>query len=186
MSIQICKDTVVVNGGYFIKHDYYFHRIPQLIEALYRIQHELENKILKICFLDGEPIRRTGIETLLSTLATEFNLSKSRFVIETVDKDFSSHVATVKNFTSPNWKICNTIFNSWVEQQLDNDAMLFGATFGRFTIERFLLAAFLGQKYSDKSFLIFQPASDLINFEFQNLEHFFKEELDWYQNYQRP
>ena len=183
--IRIHNDAVVVDGSYFIKHDYYFHRVPQLIEALYRIQHEFIEKTLKIIFPDGEPIRQTGIENMLASISLEFNLPSSKLVVVTADKDFTSQYASVENIPSPFWKRCNDTLNTWVDQELDNDAVMFGATFARFTIERFLLASFLGTKHLDKSFLIFQPPTDVVNFEFENLENVFEQELEWYQNYKR-
>ena len=183
--IKIFKDTVVVNGSHFIKHDYYFHRIPPLIEALYRIKREFDNKKLKIRFPDGEPIRQTGIETVLATISFEFDLPPSKLIVETVDKDFKSQYASVENIPSPSWTMYNSQIRTWVDQKLDNDAMIFGAMFGRFSLERFLLAAFLGTKHVDKSFLIFRPPTDVVNFDFKNLENVFEQELEWYQNYKR-
>jgi hypothetical protein len=183
--IQVRKDAVVVSGSYFIKHDYYFHRIPQLIEALYRIKHEFVDKNLKIIFIDGDPIKHTGVETVLETISLELDLPPSKLIVATVNKEFTSQYATVEIIPIPTWQSGQNRLTNWVDQKLDDNAVLFGAVFGRFTIERFLLASFLGTKHADKSFIIFHPSKDLIDFEFGGLENSFAQELTWYQNHKR-
>jgi hypothetical protein len=154
------NNHVVVNGSHFIKHDYYLHRVPLLVESLYRLN--ISGKQIKIIFPDGEPIRYTGIEHLLSILSTEFGLSQADLIIQTADRDFTSTYATIEYIPSPCFRNCGQFMANWKEQQLDNTAVLFGATFGRYTLERFLLSSFLGTQHSNSSFIIFQPSVDIV------------------------
>ena len=180
------RDKVYVQGYHFVKHDGYWQRIAVLLNVLHQLETQIRTLGLEIIFPDGEPIQFVGIDYLVDQIIKQVDLPPEKFSIVTHNKDYKNNKVTVKYYS------CRTflqIFNEMksVERPFTtgSEAKLFGASFGRMTLERFLLSAYLGRNFPNDSVVIFQPHAQMINFEFKGLESYYKDQLDWFQSYRK-
>ena len=177
--IEVVNDTIIVNGGHIIKHDYYLHRVPSLLYALYKIRNEINGKKIQLNFPDGEPISFSNINGVVNKIVDMLNLSADQFEIFTHDTSFQHSRATVIYQPSPFFRLLKNRINikDW---EIDTNAVLFGGVYGRFSVERFLLASYIDSNFVNDSFVIFQPQRRDVEFDIDGLQTFFNEEYKWY------
>ncbi len=180
-AIEITDKEVKINGGYIIKHDYYLHRVSSLIYALYQLRKDIGQKKLQLRFLDGEPITFSGIAGVIDRIADTLKLPPTQIEVLTNDKSFQHDRATVVYQPSPFFKLLENKIDI-TDWKLDQSAVLFGGIYGRFSIERFLLASYIDSNFTNDSFVIFQPQGYWVEFDIDGLDNFFSKEYTWYTN----
>lgn len=180
-AINIINSTIIISGNHIIKHDYYLHRVSSLLYALYQMRNEIQGKKIQLKFLDGEPITFSGIAGVVDKIVDMLKLSADQIEVLTNDKSFRHDRATVVYQPSPFFKLLenNIDITDW---KLDQNAVLFGGIYGRFSIERFLLASYIDSNFTDDSFIVFQPQGHWIEFDIDGLNTFFNKEYTWYTN----
>jgi len=180
-AIEITDKEVKVHGRYIIKHDYYLHRVPSLMYALYQLRDQFKTKKLYFFFDDGEPIKFCGFDKIIDQTVLMLNLTSDQIIVSTCDQSFVNSKVTVK-YTPSSYFIGLKNQNGMLNWELDFDAVLFGAVYGRFTLERFLLAHYLETQYSDESFVIFHPGQYWVSFDVDGLQPIFDSQMAWYNN----
>ena len=186
MSITVDNHIIRINGSNFVSHECEIHRTPVLFAALHRAKQLVKNPTVDIFFADGEPISAMNFQYVLDQIKRDFALTLDRLIVTTHDRDFSYPDATIKHLASPWFQSAIECLSPWPNLSCDLDAKLFGATFGRFSIDRFILAAHLGISLLDKSFLIFNPGPDWVRSQLQGVETHFAEELTWFETWTNP
>jgi len=178
-AINIVNNSVIISGNHIIKHDYYLHRVSSLLYALYQMRNDIQGKKIQLKFLDGEPISFSGIAGVVDKIIDMLELSADQIEILTNDKSFQHSRATVIYQPSPFFRLLKNAIdiNDW---KLDQYAVLFGGIYGRFSIERFLLASYIDRDFINDSFVIFQPQGHWVEFDIDGLQTFFSEEYKWY------
>ena len=177
--LQISGDTVKIAGGHFVKHDGYCQRLQVLFNVLYKIRSQIRH--LRLEFTDGEPASFVGLDLLIKQILEQ--IQPETFVVVTNEFDYSNPAVTMEYFKTPFITDTQRVYVDH-SQQLDSDACMFGAVFGRFSMERFLLAAHLGQHTN--SMIIFQPNKQWVEFNFDGAEDLYAKELEWFNRYQLP
>jgi len=177
--LNINQHKVSIDAGAFIKHDGYWHRVPVLLNVLHKIRNQVKD--LRLECNDGVPVHSITLDYLIDQILKE--VQPESFVVSLHTQNYHNSKVTVEYKTTPFFKLVNDQYHP-IEHQLEVDAKLFGGLFGRFTVERFLLAAHLDQ--NTDSFVIFQPSDNWINFEFDGVQDYYAKELNWYKHYQKP
>lgn len=177
--ITLTDTEVQIRGNELIKHDWYFHnRIPVLINVLCQLREEFSKKSLHIEFSDGEPMVYGGIDHVINLIQNELDLAPNRFVVTTHNHDYQNPRVTVKYVDTGFFKLVGAHFK--VDDSVVNaDAVMVGAVFGRYTLERFLLASFLATELKHDSFLIFQPKQKHVESELSPFKQYYINELAW-------
>lgn len=186
MSITVINNHIKICGSDFVSHECEMSRIPILYSTLYRIAQSIQRPTVEIMFADGEPISAMNIYYMLDKIVHQLGISQDRLLIITHDQDFKYSEAAVKYLPSPWFNSAVDCLAPWPNPAHDSDAKLFGATFGRFSIDRFVLAAHLGTNLQDKSFLIFNPARDWVESELRDLKSYYPIETSWYDTWTNP
>ena len=181
--IELRDNKICISGGRLLKHDSYnYSRIPLVLNSLFRLYSQDKSKKIHIHFPDGEPIKFGGLDHIIELIVTELNLLPDQLIISTVDKSYTNPNATVTYFPTFLFQVINRTISDRTNWQLQPDSKLFGAVFGRFSLERFLLANFLDTQVTD-NFIIFQPTLPWMKTHFTDgFDELYKEELDWYIN----
>lgn len=181
--IEVQHDKICISGNQLIKHDAYnYTGIPFLINSLFRLHQIDKSKKIFINFNDGEPIKFGGFDHIVNLIATELNLLSDQLIISTVDKSYTNPNATTIYVPNNFFRFVNHAISNSTNWQLQFDSKLFGAVFGRFSLERFLLASFLDTQVND-NFTIFQPRQSWLETQFADtFAEMYKEELHWYTN----
>jgi hypothetical protein len=180
-AINIINNTIIISGNHIIKHDYYLHRVSSLLYALYQMRNEIQGKKIQLKFLDGEPITFSGIAGVIDKIADTLKLPPTQIEVLTNDKSFQHDRATIVYQPSPFFKLLENKIDI-TDWKLDQNAVLFGGIYGRFSIERFLLASYIDDTFTDDSFIIFQPQGYWVEFDIDGLNTFFNKEYTWYTN----
>lgn len=182
--IEIGETSVVVKGSYFLKHNYYWMRLPVMLNALYRLKDQIQNKTLVVTFPDGEPMRYCGFDNITQEIAQELELPRDRFVIETHDREFVSDVATViyQSDFSPG-HIMSFVDQSQYDWCYDENTMRFGALYGRFTVQRLILAHHLSTQTQNENYVIMQSKPAWAEEELRGLEWIYQEQLQWLRDF---
>jgi hypothetical protein len=180
-AINIINNTIIIYGHHIIKHDYYLHRVSSLLYALYQMRNEIQGKKIQLTFLDGEPITFSGIAGVVDKIVDMLKLSADQFEVLTNDTSFQHNRATVIYQPSSFFRLLRNSIDI-TDWKLDQNAVLFGGVYGRFSIERFLLASYIDNNFANDSFVIFQPQGSDVEFNIDGLQTFFSEEYKWHCN----
>lgn len=184
--ISITNNEIIICGYKLVSYDYYnYSRIPLLINSLFNLQSTNKFKKIHIEFVDSPAIKFSGLDHIINLIIAELNLTPDQLVITTVDKSYINSVATVKYRPTPYFELVRSVIPDNPTWQTHNNSVLFGAVFGRFSIDRFLLASFLETKLKQDSFVIFQPTELWMKNHFDsdcNFKELYKEQLSWYNN----
>lgn len=183
MAITVNGRTIQIRGSSFVSHECEISRMPVLMAALHKLSLEVADPLVEIIFDDGEPIGAVNIVFWLDQIRHKFKLSKDQMIVSTNDQSFIYPHATIKHSGSGFLPRALRVLEPWGDIALDSDSRLFGALFARFSIDRFLLAAFMGTALRDHSIFTFHPEPDWIASEFRNLEEHFVEDLEWYRTW---
>ena len=179
-NIRIDQNIFVVDLGDFVKHDGYLHRIGTLFRILHHHRHHLSSANLRFELIDLPPVSFLALDRVLEMICQNHDLSADRVVLKMVDHHprFQSDWCTLE--ISPN--LCFEQTSRLLQIDLchiDPDALLFGATYGRFTHSRLLMAHFLATHFPNDSFVIFQPGQDFVEFEMSPGGKLFQKATSW-------
>jgi hypothetical protein len=178
--IQVTDDAVTVGMSPFVKHDGYLHRIPTLYRALHHHRQEIQDRKLVFHLPDAEPISFSGLDKVLEHICHRYDLPSDRVLVKMMHATpaFRTNWATVETFAAPDWQRCQRL----IQRDLCHPtpgAKLFGAAFGRYTPARLTMACWLETNWPQDSFVIFQPAKDVVEFELEPSREVFAAELKW-------
>jgi hypothetical protein len=171
---------LIINIGHFLKHDYYFQRVSVLLNSIYQLNFQHDINYVKINGTDGLPVKFCGLVVIIDQI---------RDILPNIDSSCIEVITNDPDFKHPDIRITYQPSGFFEKVQIKNisevhsDAKLFGAVYGRFSLERFLLAAFIGNKFSEDSFIIFQPDRSWIDFELSGFESLYAAEIAWYHQY---
>jgi hypothetical protein len=182
--INVTPTEVRVQVTDYIKHDGYTQHLIPLYRALHQLRHELETKSIRFIFREAEPFKLVSFDNVIRHVADTYRLSKDRIIIDTIDHvpKLDLNTATVITTPSSSLDLARQLIK--VDQcQLNDNAVLFGAFFGRFTTHRFLMAYFLETQIQN-SIVAFHPSVQWAEFEFESVKKYFSKELEWLKNRQ--
>lgn len=182
-AIAINDTEVKINGTCFLNHDYQFTRIPLLIDQVSHISRQIQISKLILYFPDALPIAFCNIDNLIDILITESRLTYNQVEVQTSCPTYKNSRVNVIYLPSNSFGLVCPQLEDKPQYQLDTDAKLFGAIYGRYTLERFLMAYHIDTTYKDDSFVVFQPHSNVIRYEFTDFEEPYKKELEWIHNF---
>jgi len=179
-NISTDQNTVVVRVSDFVKHDGYLHRIGTLFRMLHHYRKALSKANLRFDFPDGEPISFTALDRVLEMICQNYGLQADRVICRMVDHHprFRSDWCTVEIYPTPFFMQTSQLLQPNL-CQVNTDALLFGAAYGRFTHSRLLMAHFLAKHFPSDSFVIFQPGQDFVEFEMSPGGELFQEAVTW-------
>ncbi len=177
--VNITPTEVKIQVTDYIKHDGYTQHLIPLYRTLHQLRHELENKSVRFIFREAEPFKLVSFDNVIRHVAETYQLSRDRIIIDTIDHTprLTSDFATVVTTPSSSLDLARQLIN--VDQcRLNDDAVMFGAFFGRFTTHRFLMAHFLETQIQN-SIVAFHPSVQWAEFEFESVKKYFVKELEW-------
>jgi hypothetical protein len=178
--INVTNDEVIVQVTDYIKHDGYVHHIGPLYRTLHQLASNLETRTLRFLCLEAEPFRLVAFDRVVEHIAKTYNLPKHRIVIDTIDHTplMTSDFAVIKTRPSNAFVLSKEMVH--VDMCVrKSEAKLFGAFFGRFTHQRFLMAYFLENDLANDSVVAFHPNIDWANYEFESVKKWYQPELQW-------
>ena len=180
--ILITADEIVIPSHHYLKHDGYTHRVSFLLTALHKISEQIPSRRLRFVFSDGEPVIFSGFLLVINHIQKTYNISRERTIIELIDPitDCNLDSVTVVTVPSPFFSRDQQV-NRLLTQDLvmDADAKIFGACYGRLTVHRMMMCYFLETQHADKSFTVFHPGADFVEFETDPVKNLFAEEISW-------
>lgn len=180
--VHVTPTEVTVQVTDYIKHDGYTQHLIPLYRALHEIRDELTTKSLRFIFREAEPFKLVSFENVVKHCAQTYNLPKDRIIIDTIAHVPALDVEDATVITTPSSSLDLARQLIKVDQcKLNDDAVLFGAFFGRFTTHRFLMAYFLETQIQN-SIVVFHPNIQWAEFEFESVKKYFVNELDWLRN----
>lgn len=186
MAITVENNHIKIRGSEFVSHECEMSRIPVLYSTLHRIAKTVRQPTVEIFFSDGEPISAMNVQYMLDGIIHLLGITRDHLVIGTHDRDFNYPGARIDHISSPGLVSAIDCLDPWPNPTHATDAKRFGATFGRFSIDRLVLAAHLGTLLREKSFLIFNPARDWVDAQLQDLKNYYAHEMAWYDSWTNP
>lgn len=178
-AIAVDGNQVKVNGTCFLNHDYQFTRIPVLINRLSTISRQIAISKLILFFPDALPVAFCNIDHLIDLIVIETRLTHNNIEVQTSSPNYTNDKINVVYLPNNSFDLVCPWLEDRPKYQLDVDAKLFGAVYGRYTLERFLMAYYVDTVFRQDSFVIFQPHTDVIRYEFTDFENEYKNELEW-------
>jgi hypothetical protein len=182
-AIGIANNEVKINGTCFLNHDYQFTRIPVLIDQLSTISRQIAISKLILFFPDALPVTFCNIDHLIDLIVVETRLTHDLIEVQTSSPNYKNSQIRVVYLPSNSFDLVCPWLENRPQYQLDADARLFGAVYGRYTLERFLMAYYVDTQFKDNSFVVFQPHPDVVRYEFTDFEDSYKKELEWVRNF---
>jgi hypothetical protein len=181
-TVVISDSAVIINASHFINHDGYTQHLHGLIRMLHDIADELIEKKLVFRFHDGEPIKLVAFDKIVSEIVDTLGLDQTKIVFELLD-----HVPKIdtqfkiKLRHTPLFDLAKDLVKSDM-CVLNQNYLMFGAFFGRFTLHRMLMAYYLETQAAEHSLVVFQPEYKWAEFLLGPLKKHFSKQLEWLQS----
>lgn len=179
ISIQVKDAVAYIAGHNFIDHDGHTYKIDLLLDTL----HKLTFDSVQFNMPDGAPIDYSGFDKIIKQVQTTYNLRQDQLRVLVVDSTppYINPDVTVDTYPSKAFKVTRK-FLSQPNWTLDSTASLFGGMYGRYTLQRFLMAYYLETQLIQSSFVVFHPTINHIDLD--GFQEQYSAQLSWLTNRQ--
>lgn len=166
---------VIFIGSHFSNKDHTITRKEALIDVISQLDKDTH---IYFSMDDGENLSINGFDDFIEQLIYFTGINKRRLHVITHDNTFVSKYVTTHYNSELGIFSSQSPFVPAEPLTLDQDAKLFGALFGRFTVQRLLLAYQMDMQVPD-CYIVYQTKADEFHRALGELKSFYDTEINW-------